>query len=358
MKKLSSDQNCQTQPIKSYSIFNNWDVIAKAWYFVCPSNDIKKMSAKSFDICGQRVVFFRGKDSKVRALDGFCPHMGVDLGIGKVVENNIQCFFHHWQFNEDGQNVHIPCQEHTSKNATLESYAVKEILGFIWVYPDHKNPSDFLEIPDFEGMELDYKHGKIYQRSCHHHITMINGIDPQHLKTVHDIHIDMNLEIDERKHNQIEFALSGKIEGINFKEKMAKSLLGENYAYSMKYADGTMACLTVNKNVLLFGKYSILPRFYMYFAYRTEEPGLTCVLPIYVTKKRHGFWGKIKSHILLWLTKKIFFLLQDEDGQVYENIRFRAEHLLKLDAPVARYIQFINRLEASPWSRKTTSSRE
>lgn len=358
MKKLSIDQNCQTQPLRSYPIFNNWDVIAKAWYFVCPSKSLKTKQAKSFDVCGQRLVFYRGEDGRVRALDGFCPHMGVDLGIGSVEKNHLKCFFHHWQFNEHGENVSIPCQDQPSSQAKLQSYQVEETLGYIWVYPDKKAHTPFLEIPDLKGIELDYKFGKMYQRSCHHHITMINGIDPQHLKTVHDIHIDMNLEIDEKNSHQIEFQLSGKIEGVNFKEKIAKFFLGENYAYSMKYADGTVANLTVNKNVLLFGKYPILPRFYMYFAYRTEQRGVTSVLPIYVTKKRAGFGGKFVSNLSLWVTKRLFMALQDEDGQVYENIRFRADHLLKLDAPVARYIQFINKLSPSIWGKKTKDSFE
>lgn len=84
-------------------IFNNWDVVAKGWYIACPSRDLLRCQAKSLDICGQKIVVFRGQDGTVRALDAYCPHLGTDLGIGRVDGNLIRCFFHHWAF--DGEEI-------------------------------------------------------------------------------------------------------------------------------------------------------------------------------------------------------------------------------------------------------------
>ena len=43
-------------------------------------------------------------------------------------------------------------------------------------------------------------------------------------------------------------------------------------------------------------------------------------------------------------------MLRGEDGEVYDNIRFKTESLLKIDLPVARYVGYINQLEPSIWS--------
>ena len=118
----------------------------------------------------------------------------------------------------------------------------------------------------------------------------------------------------------------------------------------MKYADGCLAALTTMKNVKLFGKYDILPKMHMLFAYQKVEEGKTLVQPIFVTKKRKGVTGKIISSFCLYLTRLGFNALQGEDGEVYNNIRFNTECLLPIDAPVGKYIRYINNLESSKWS--------
>jgi phenylpropionate dioxygenase-like ring-hydroxylating dioxygenase large terminal subunit len=81
--------------LKSQRIFNNPDVVAKGWYFGCLSREVPMGKAKSIDLCNQRIVLFRGEDGAIRALDAYCPHLGTDLGIGRVEGNKIRCFFHH-----------------------------------------------------------------------------------------------------------------------------------------------------------------------------------------------------------------------------------------------------------------------
>ncbi|MEO0606547.1 MAG: Rieske (2Fe-2S) protein, partial [Myxococcota bacterium] len=103
------DRNQGTQPFRGQPVFGNWNVVAKGWYLVCASRDLRPMQVRSFELCGQRIVLFRGADGTVGAVDAFCPHMGTDLGIGKVVDNTIQCFFHQWRFDRTGACVDIPC---------------------------------------------------------------------------------------------------------------------------------------------------------------------------------------------------------------------------------------------------------
>ena len=62
------------------------------------------------------------------------------------------------------------------------------------------------------------------------------------------------------------------------------------------------------------------------------------------------------------MTKLAFLFLQGEDGEVYENIRFSTSNLLRVDAPISKYIKYVNSLTPSKWSRnfkeeKTSSIR-
>jgi len=355
MRKVTEDQNTITQPVFKHKVFNNWDVITDGWYIVCPSNELKVNKVATFDVCGQKVCVFRDSKSAVHGMDGFCVHMGVDLGIGKVVKDRVQCFFHHWQYDKDGKCQHIPAQNEIPKKACLTKYKVEENYGFIWIHPDGNTDTHILEIPELEGFEVKYSHGEIYERRCHHHITMINGIDPQHLSTVHGINMQMDIEITQDSTNVINIELNGKTPSTKPIEKITKKILGDNYAYSMKYADGCVGGLTVMKNVLFFGKENIIPELHMIFAYQILEKGRIQVVPIFLTKKRKGTLGYLKSQFFLIMTKIAFHALQGEDGQVYENIRFNTHNLLKMDAPIGKYIQYINKLKPSKWSSNNES---
>jgi len=353
MELHNTQKNINTQPLSTHRVFNNWNVVAKGWYLVCESKKLKVSSVNSFNINGQSIAIFRDGHGKVHAMDGYCAHMGVDLGIGKVINNNLRCFFHHWQYDKNGDCVHIPAQKEIPKKACLKGYRTSEKYGHIWVYPSKNGPDDVLEIPALEGVDIVSRAGKSYKRKCHYHITMINGIDPQHLSTVHGINIKMDINIKEDTSNRIDIELRGEVPATNIKEKIWKYVLGNNYAYSMKYADGTLAALTTMKDVKLFNKFKIIPELYMLFAYKSDGLQNTIVNTIFVTKKRKGLFGPLKSHFILWITSQLLKVLQGEDGEVYENIRFKTDCLLPIDAPVAKYIKYINGLAVSKWSRDT-----
>jgi phenylpropionate dioxygenase-like ring-hydroxylating dioxygenase large terminal subunit len=349
--------NQETQATSTMPVFNNWNVVAEAWYVALESKDLVCGQARSVNICDHQITLFRGFDGSVRALDAFCPHMGTDLGIGKVVGNEIQCIFHHWKFNGEGECVDIPCQKEIPVKARLKKYKTEEKFGFIWVYPSSES-SAYLpsheELAELSDEEIIFKTGKAYERKCHHHVTMINGIDAQHLRTVHgiQIHMDLNLKASTDE-NVMDFSLRGAIPQTNFKEKLARTILGTAYEYKMRYAAASIGFLTMMKGVYFLNNPRWkLPELYMIFAYRPEtKRQKTFVQPIYVTKRRRGLFGFLVSGFLLWLTKRAFFALQDEDGMIYENIRFFPNTLLAIDRPVAKFIEYVNKLKPSVWSK-------
>lgn len=331
-------------------IFNNWDVVAKGWYIACSSRDISKCQVKSVDICGQKLAIFRGEDGKVRALDAYCPHMGTDLGIGQVDGNLVRCFFHHWAFDGDGTCQNIPCQQEIPKKAKLQAYATVEKYGFIWVYPDIKTSESIVEFDELKTKSITTLQDKAFERSCHHHICMMNGIDAQHLQTIHKININMDLYLHQNQSETIiDFTLKGEMPKTTLKERIARKILGSNYEYSMRYADGCIGLLTIAKNVQL------LPPLHMIFAYTPIAPGRTRIQPIYITEIRRGILGWFWTRILLLLTKLSYYSLRDEDGKIYDNIQFNPNALITIDTPIVKYINYVNKLKPSTWSKTKAS---
>jgi len=326
-------------------IFNNWNVVAKGWYIACASRSLRRGSAQSVELCGRRIVLFRGADGQVRSLDADCPHLGTDLGIGSVEGNWIRCAFHHWAFDGNGQCQRIPCQTDIPVSARLQSYAVQEKYGFIWVYPAAAAPEGVAEFEELRGKAIATQADRAFERSCHHHICMMNGIDAQHLKTIHHLDIQMELSLNQNATGtQMDFTMTGSFPRTTWRERLGQRLLGSTYTYSMRYAHGCMGLLTMMKNVRL------LPPLHLVFAYTPIAPGRTRIQPIYATEHRPGILGWGLSQVFLLCTRLAYYLLRDEDGIIYDHIRFHPQTMLPIDAPLLRYMDYVNRLEPSQWS--------
>ncbi|MEM9448242.1 MAG: aromatic ring-hydroxylating dioxygenase subunit alpha [Cyanobacteria bacterium P01_E01_bin.6] len=340
---------------QKHRVFNNWDIVAQGWYVACPSGDIPCGTVKSMQLCGQRIVLFRGIDGQVRALDAYCPHMGTDLGIGCVDGNTIRCFFHHWAFDETGHCRDIPCQDTIPANAHTQGYAIEEKYGFIWVYPEAIAPEPVAEFDELRDVEVVAMADKPLERHCHHHICMMNGIDAQHLQTVHKLNIEMQLDLNTSDSGSVmDFTLSGEFPSTNVREKLMRRVLGDRYAYTMRYAHGCLGLLTIMKDV------KRIPRLYMLYAYvpiNDEKEGIpkTRIQPIYVTRKRTGVLGWITTQVLLYLTRLCYYILRDEDGMIYDNIQFNPKALLSIDQPIVQYMTYVNQLTPSCWSTPKTS---
>jgi phenylpropionate dioxygenase-like ring-hydroxylating dioxygenase large terminal subunit len=348
--------NSGTQPFTQQEVFNNWEVATLGWYCLGPSSDINLGKVKAYELCGQRVVIFRGCDGTLRALDSFCPHMGTDLAIGRVEGNEIRCFFHHWKFNGTGECTDIPCGEKAPSRARLESYDVREKYGFVWIWPEAKAAGPVPEFPELEGQEVYALGGRSYERPAHPSVTMINGLDAQHLRTVHRLPIVMNLITrDEAGGRIMEFRMQGDLPAASRSQAVTAKILGGRYAYTMRYVDATIGLLRTLEDVRWLGRWQAEPT-RMIFAYTPIEPGRSRVQPIYIARKPSDLIGRLTASTKLAAMAFGFLWLRDEDGKIYDNIRFQPNALLKIDQGVARFIQYVNRLTPSRWKPARPSS--
>jgi phenylpropionate dioxygenase-like ring-hydroxylating dioxygenase large terminal subunit len=130
----------------------------QAWYAAGWSHEFSDKQPLKRRIVGSDLVFFRDAEGKIVALDAMCPHRGADLGIGIVVNGNIQCPCHGWQFNSGGKCVVVPSQCPSKKmppKAQVRPYTVVESQGIIWIWPDI-SPPGAVKVPYYDFLEADY----------------------------------------------------------------------------------------------------------------------------------------------------------------------------------------------------------
>ena len=132
------------------------------WYRLLNSEELKRGEVKHVHLCGTHFAVFRGKeDGKAFVLNAFCPHLGANIAVGGKVEGNtIQCPFHGWKFNGEGECVEIPYAQCVPNFAKTESYPVLEYANMICVYYDIKKRKPTYQpdlLPEIDSGKFSYK---------------------------------------------------------------------------------------------------------------------------------------------------------------------------------------------------------
>jgi nitrite reductase/ring-hydroxylating ferredoxin subunit len=343
-------ENIKTQPLKTHEVFNNPEVITEGWYPVFASKILKKKQVKSFKLLQQRIVLFRGEDGVVRAMDAFCPHMGADLGNGAVQKNNLQCYFHQWEFNGEGNLDKIPCQKELQKDIKINNYPVEEKYGYVWVFAGAEPTGPVPEPPGLEGRELSslfVRRGTLY---AHHHIMMASGIDLQHFSAVHNLDMEFNYDVLERQPHVYDWALEGELPKKGLKAKMARFLLGDKFRYRVRFAGGTMTAITYGYDQSFRGTGFKIPPLHVLWGATPLSSGVSQVDIFFVNEKSGGVLGPIKNLFLNILTFILLMVLKDEDIKAFPNMRFNPSNFIGADESVARLIQLLNKIPVSTWT--------
>jgi phenylpropionate dioxygenase-like ring-hydroxylating dioxygenase large terminal subunit len=105
-------------------------------------------------LLAQPLVLWRSADGVAHAWPDRCPHRGAQFSLGKVVNDRLECPYHGWQFDGQGQCQHVPALAQFVPPAThcVKAYRVQEAHGLVWV---QLAPSaDDAQLPAFGGASM------------------------------------------------------------------------------------------------------------------------------------------------------------------------------------------------------------
>jgi phenylpropionate dioxygenase-like ring-hydroxylating dioxygenase large terminal subunit len=311
-------------------IFNHPERFIEGWYWVIPSKKLRVNEVKPVTVLGRELAIYRGKDKRAVIVDAYCPHMGAHLAQGKVEGNELRCFFHHWQFDEQGFCVNIPCLDQPIA-VRLKTWPTAEKYGMIWVWTGDipKQPLPF--VPELENKEFDVAFGNYFSVNSHPNAVMINAIDAQHFNTVHKLGAKINFEKQEINQNAIIFSNTISI-GKSSRLRLIRSLC-KHISHNICYWYGSTNIVTLRTN--LFQVHIIL-------ALRLLAGNKSEGKVILISQKRRGIWGWLYNRVLLWLTKIAARYFIEGDLKVFQSINFDLKTPIKADHSI---IQFVNHLE-------------
>src|SRR5260370_13080114 len=131
MKTFDHAQQVNRSPVDNPGFHQSWFPVALA-------RDLEIGAVLGVDFLGSRVVVYRGATGKPVVQSAWCPHLGADLSIGELVNNQIRCAYHHWRFDEAGACAHIPTGDKIPPGPRNFSYPTAEALGLGWALHGEK----------------------------------------------------------------------------------------------------------------------------------------------------------------------------------------------------------------------------
>lgn len=161
--------------------------IHRVWAPVALSNGVEAEKPLGVDLFGTRVVAYRDPSGNPVVQEAWCPHLGADLSVGQIVEGQIRCPYHHWRFDVAGRCAHIPTGDKIPPGARIAAYPTTEAWGLVWAFngvePLYPPPG----IPGIAEGDLAVETRQRSIRDLPPWVPVSNGIDFQHLRTLHGL---------------------------------------------------------------------------------------------------------------------------------------------------------------------------
>jgi len=269
------------------------------------------------DFLGTRVMAYRNPAGKLVVQEAWCPHLGADLSMGELVDGNVECPYHHWQFNCEGQCKHIPTTERIPSRAKIRTYPVAEAWGILWAFNGEKPLFPPPRMPGVDEVDVLY-HTLVAPMPLPTEpwIWTSNGVDFQHLKALHALNRSEpdNIQVNEY--------------GIEWKVQRPADLrhgviTGTNTFSEHAIEDGRDWFVLFTGTPLRKGQNLA------YFVIGIPNPHPESV------EEQQALQAKLKEFATFAAR------LRSEDGKVFRSMRFRPKALVAADRYLAKYFRYV-----------------
>jgi len=163
-----------------------------SWYAIARADEVAPGQIVGRDFLEGRAIVYRGESGRGSVLSAYCRHLGADLGVGKVIGEDVRCAFHHWQYGPDGKCTKIPASDKSPRAARVFKFPTAEKWGLIWAFNGEK---PLFEVPDFAGFQeadLEYRTIEAFDLPVEPWVPFTNSMDFQHLRVLHGLKIDFD----------------------------------------------------------------------------------------------------------------------------------------------------------------------
>lgn len=159
-------------------------LFSQSWFPVCESSEVQSGEIIGRDFLDGQIIVVRARDGRCSVMSAYCPHVGANLKVGTLVNDEVQCAFHCWRYDLGGRCVATGSGDAPPPTARIFSFPTLERWGLVWAFNGER---PLFDLPAFEHPESDlvYKMVKVQALDLDPWVVMCNTLDLQHLKIVH-----------------------------------------------------------------------------------------------------------------------------------------------------------------------------
>lgn len=294
-------------------------LFTQSWFPICTSSAATREFVRGFDFLDGRVIVFRDADGRAHVHSAYCPHMGADLSIGDMVDGNVRCVFHQWQYDGSGRCVRTACGDPPPPSARLFEFPTMEKYGLVWAY---NGESPHYEIPDMPYPEKDliFKMKVLGTAPVDPWILVANTPDIQHIKYLHGIQVD-----GDDPHSLVEWT-----EHSMFYNFSGAHPTGERVRHRVGIVGTSMYWQSSDFAGQWFG--FVAP-------FGLPRPGQSIIYFIVAARRDMGSPAEIERFLDFVLDVETKVVV--EDMMNMETIHFRPGALTKADTTLARFFKYL-----------------
>lgn len=165
----------------------DYRALVNQWHVVARSEDVGADTPLAIRLLGEELVLWRDAEGTVHAWKDYCGHRGARLSLGAVKNGEIECPYHGWRYDAQGDCTRVPAHPDracpSSKRLVFRHHA-QERYGLIWASletPQRPLP----EFPQWEDGAYRKVHAGPYRYKANALRSLENFIDASHFPFVH-----------------------------------------------------------------------------------------------------------------------------------------------------------------------------
>lgn len=127
-------------------------LLRRHWQPIYVDDELPARRPVRLRLLGEDFTLYRGESGEPHLIGARCPHRGLLLSTGRVVKENLECFYHGWTFAPDGQCVAQPCEDKSfAHKVRMAGYPIRRYLGLLFAYFGEGDPPEFPVLDIFSG---------------------------------------------------------------------------------------------------------------------------------------------------------------------------------------------------------------
>jgi phenylpropionate dioxygenase-like ring-hydroxylating dioxygenase large terminal subunit len=293
----------------------------QSWYALARSGEVGAGEVIGRDFLDGRAIVYRGDNGEAVVMNAYCRHLGADLSMGKVVGNDIQCAFHHWQYGPDGGCTKIPASEKIPKAARVFKYPTREKWGLIWAFNGTTPLFDVPEFVGFDEADLDVRTAAdAFDLPVEPWVPFTNSMDFQHLRVLHGLKIECDPDAIEVSDYRIQYDVRFEDPNLGIFDQRIR--------------------VTGTNTIALAGRLNGMAILSMATGTPTPD-GHTHGWSVTATPRAEG--NDAEREQRLQIGEAFFRRLIQEDEPILKTIHFHDGLLIDADRALARFLQYVRR---------------